>query len=296
MSIAIKPDLDLLMRQFQLQQLQQDRFRGINQDITGVGHVFGGQVLAQAVIAVSSTEKNKRINSLHGYFLRPGQPEKPIDYIVAGIRGGNSFSTYRLEAIQEGHAIFTMLASFHSLEAGVEHQIEKPSVAMPEDILKAQLNSENHRLIWSDLEKIDRFSPFEFCRVHAYNPNNPEKQSPEQQIWFRLTGKPLNDPVIRSALLAFASDTQLIRTAALPHGVSWARGKMTLASLDHAMWFHKEPLLHGWCLYVCDSPASGAGRGIARGIIFDQSGTLLATIAQEGVLRIQRNTKMPGMP
>lgn len=293
-SIDNAGELDQFIAQLQLQQLQKNRFRGTTRDITGAGHVFGGQIIAQAIIATSSTAKAKLINSLHAYFLLPGRTETPIDYIVERIRDGDSFSTRRLDAIQDGHPVFTMLASFHAPEAGLEHQIEKPGVAVPEEIFQERLNNPNYRLIESGLEKIDCFGPIEFCRVQTYNPDNPEIQSPQQQTWFRLTGTPPNDPVLCRALLAFASDTQLIRTVTLPHGMSWTQGEITLASLDHAMWFHREPDLSGWCLYACDSPTTGAGRGIARGVIFDQSATLLANSVQEGILRTLRDTGNPG--
>lgn len=288
-----KISFDEFIGLFKLNQHQQDCFSATNQDITGAGKLFGGQILAQAVIAASSTAGNRPIHSLHAYFLRTGVIDVPVDYSVERIRDGNSFSTRRVDAVQSDRPIFTMSASFHQPEAGLEHQIAMPEVPTPEEILRKEALDKNREpaLTCTHQEAIDYFGPFEFCRVQSYNPDRPKKQVPEQQIWFRLKGELAADPLIRQALLAFSSDAQLLRTLALPHGISWAKGDLILASLDHSMWFHNEFNLNDWILYACESPQGGAGRGIARGLIFDRNGKLLASTAQEGLLRTRRDVK-----
>lgn len=293
MTIGCKISFDEFIDLFKLEQLQPERFSAINRDITGAGQLFGGQILGQAMIAAGSTVDNRPIHSLHAYFLRTGKIDAPVNYVVEPIRDGNSFSTRRVDAVQSGRSIFTMIASFHQPEAGLEHQTAMPKVPSSEDILREEALDKNREpgLTSAHQEAIDYFGPFEFCRVQPYNPGHPKKQAPEQQVWFRLGARLPADRLLRQALLAFASDTQLLRTLALPHGLSWAKGDLILASLDHAIWFHNECNLNDWCLYACESPQGGAGRGIARGLIFDRNGILLASTAQEGLLRTRRDVK-----
>jgi len=287
-------DIEAFLGFLHLETLESTRFRGVNHDV-GTGTLFGGQVLSQAIIAASSTVENRLIHSLHACFLRPGSLDAPIDYIVERDRDGRSFSARRLVATQRGQAIFTMAASFQVPERGLEHQVVIPDVTAPETIAGNFTNSRNDEqgLVQTALEAIDHFGPFEFRRVLAYDPLNPKKQPPLQQVWFRLNGELPDDSAVHRALLAFASDTQIIRTATLPHGISWADGKLKIVSLDHAMWFRTDFRLGGWYLYACDSPASGAGRGFARGMIFDRGGILLANTVQEGLLRAQLSSS-PG--
>ncbi|MDZ4728534.1 MAG: acyl-CoA thioesterase II [Xanthomonadales bacterium] len=274
-----------------LEPLEVNLFRGESRDI-GAPRVFGGQVLAQAVLAASATIEDRLIHSLHAYFLRGGDPAAPIVYDVDRSRDGDSFSARRVVAIQHGRPIFTLAASFQGPEDGLEHQFDAPNVPSPEDLgIQLEADSETLQHLPQKMRRwIDRFGPFEFRRVGEYNPSNPKPEKPQQQIWFRLNGELPDDPVLHRALLAYVSDFHLIGTATLPHGISWTLGNLVMASLDHAMWFHRDFRLDDWLLYSSDSPNMGSGRGLARGMIFDRSGRLLASTAQEGMIRI-RNDK-----
>ena len=279
-----------LIRLIRLEPLEVNLFRGESRDI-GSARVFGGQVLCQSVLAATATVEDRLIHSLHAYFLRAGDPAAPIVYDVDRSRDGNSFSARRVVAIQHGRPIFTMAASFQVREEGLEHQFEAPDVPGPEKL------ESPHSLDEQALQKlppkmrrwIKRFGPFDFRHVHAYDPVNPKPQEPRQQIWFRLNGDLPDDPGLHQALLAYISDFHLVGTATLPHGLSWVQGNLVMASLDHAMWFHREARLDDWLLYACDSPSTSGGRGLARGMIYDRAGRLVASTAQEGVIRLKHN-------
>lgn len=279
-----------LLKLIRLEPLEVNLFRGESRDI-GAPRVFGGQVLCQAVLAASATLEGRLIHSLHAYFLRGGDPAAPIVYDVDRSRDGGSFSARRVVAIQHGRPIFTLSASFQSPEEGLEHQFEAPDVPTPEDIgIQLEADPETLQSLPQKMRRwIDRFGPFEFRRVGEYDPSNPKPEAPRQNIWFRLHGDLPDDPVLHRALLAYVSDFQLIGTATLPHGISWTLGKLVMASLDHAMWFHRDFQLDDWLLYSCDSPNTGGGRGLARGMIFDRAGRLLASTAQEGMIRVLKD-------
>jgi acyl-CoA thioesterase-2 len=286
-----------LLQLIRLEPLEVNLFRGESRDI-GAARVFGGQVLCQAVLAASATVEGRLIHSLNAYFLRAGDPAAPIVYNVDRSRDGGSFSARRVVAIQHGRPIFTLACSFQEPEEGLEHQFDAPNVPSPEDInVSKEVDPETLQHLSQKMRRwIDRFGPFEFRRVGDYDPFNPVPTKPEQQVWFKLHGSLPDDPVMHRALLAYVSDFQLIGTATLPHGVSWTQDKLMMASLDHSMWFHRDFRMDDWMLYSCDSPNTGGGRGFARGMIFNRSGTLVASTAQEGVIRIRREQPENSLP
>jgi acyl-CoA thioesterase-2 len=286
-----------LLQLIHLEPLEVNLFRGQSRDI-GTSRVYGGQVLCQAALAASATVENRLIHSLHAYFLRAGDHTAPIVYNVDRSRDGNSFSARRVVAIQHGWPIFTMSASFQVAEEGLEHQFAAPVVPAPEEIQVANpLPEEALAHLPEEMQRwINRFGPFEFRQAGGSDPVNPVPQPPFQNLWFRLNGQLPDDPVLHRALLAYVSDFQLMGTATLPHGLSWMTGNLTMASLDHAMWFHRDFKFDDWLLYACDSPSSSGGRGLSRGMIYDRAGNLVASTAQEGVVRMRRNKPVQAAP
>jgi len=265
-----------LLQLMDLETLEDNLFRGESRDI-GTPRVFGGQVLAQSVIAASRTVEAGDIHSLHAYFLRPGDPEAAIVYDVDRNRDGHSFIARRVVAIQHGRPIFTMAASFQLCQGGLEHQFEMPRVPLPED-LPTEFELSNIRL-----EEMPQFlrrwfartGPFDFRPVQnagLLDPH-PEPHPPFADIWFRLGGHVEAPGLMHRALIAYASDFHLVGTATLPHGVSLMHDSVTMASLDHAMWFHRPARVDEWLLFSCDSPSSSGGRGLSRGLIFDRTWT-----------------------
>ena len=280
---------DELISLMQLERLEDNLFRGISRDI-GTERVFGGQVLAQALLAASHTVEGRQAHSLHAYFLRAGDHSAPIVYSVDRSRDGRSFSARRVVAIQHGRPIFTLAASFQVEEEGLEHQFEIPDVPPPEASNPIALvpPKDFDHMPKSMQRWLDRFGPFEFRVVRGSDPHDQVPQPPFKELWFKLHGNLPDDPRLHRALLAYVSDFHLVGTATLPHGISWVQGNLIIASIDHAMWFHREFRLDDWLLYVCDSPSSSSGRGLARGMIFNRQGDLVASTAQEGVIRLRR--------
>lgn len=281
-----------LLNLMQLEPLEVNLFRGVSRDI-GTERVFGGQVLAQALLAASLTVEERLAHSLHAYFLRAGDPDAPIVYSVDRSRDGRSFSARRVVAIQHGRPIFTLAASFQVEEQGLEHQFDAPQVAGPEGVSPAALlpRSEFDHMPKHMQRWLDRFGPFEFRPVRGADPDDREPQPPYKELWFKLHGQVDDDAALHRALLAYVSDFHLVGTATLPHGISWVQGNLMIASLDHAMWFHRDFRLDDWLLYACDSPSTSGGRGLARGMIYDRRGRLVASTAQEGVVRLRRETE-----
>jgi len=277
-----------LLKLMELEPLEVNLFRGASRDI-GTERVFGGQVLAQALLAASYTVEDRQAHSLHAYFLRAGDHTAPIVYNVDRSRDGRSFSSRRVVAIQHGRPIFTLAVSFQVEEEGLEHQFEIPDVPPPEDVGQMALPPlEEFEAMPRSIQRwLDRFGPFEFRAVRGSDPAHQAPQPPFKELWFKLHGQLKDDPELHRALLAYASDFHLIGTATLPHGISWVQGKLMMASLDHAMWFHRDFRLDDWLLYVCDSPSTSGGRGLARGMIYDRRGRLVASTAQEGVVRVR---------
>jgi acyl-CoA thioesterase-2 len=270
-----------------LEQLEVNLFRGASRDI-GTPRVFGGQVLAQSVLAASRTVEGRALHSLHAYFLRAGDPEAPIVYDVDRSRDGRSFTARRVVAIQHGRQIFTMAASFQVPQDGLEHQFAMPQVPGPDELTGGwEVSEQELREAPQKLRRwFNRFGPFEFRPVQRHDPQHPQPGPPRQQLWFRLNGNPGDDPVLHRTLLAYVSDFYLIGTATLPHGISYLGGNLIMASLDHAMWFHRDVRLDNWLLYDCDSPSACGSRGLARGLIYDQQGRLVASTAQEGMIAL----------
>ena len=281
--------IEELLQLMELETLEVNLFRGESRDI-GTPRVFGGQVLAQSVIAASRTVDEGVIHSLHAYFLRAGDAEAPIVYDVDRNRDGRSFKSRRVVAIQHGRPIFTLAASFQLEQEGLDHQFEMPDVPMPED-LPSESNVPEDRLgqVPPLLRRwFTRTGPFDFRSVQKTDVFNPSPKPPFQDVWFRLTEKIDVPDLTHRALMAYASDFHLVGTATLPHGISFIQDDLMMASLDHAMWFHRPARVDDWLLYSCDSPSSSGGRGLARGSIYDRSGRLVASAIQEGMIRVGR--------
>jgi acyl-CoA thioesterase-2 len=260
--------------------------------------VFGGQVLGQALSAAQATVQGGRAaHSLHAYFLRAGDIEHPIVYDVDCTRDGSSFSVRRVSAIQHGKVIFFCAASFQGQEAGVEHQLSMPEVPQPEDIEPAPaVPAEVMATLPPKVQRwLSRRGPFEFRHVYPRDELNPPKRPPFQQVWFRLT-EPVGDaPELHHALLAYASDFHLLGTANYPHGISYYQPNVQMASLDHALWFHRPFRADDWLLYSIDSPSAQNSRGLARGQIFNRQGQLVASTAQEGLIRVVPEATAAGL-
>lgn len=284
MSDAVEQLLTIL----DLEQLEHNLFRGRSPQV-GWQRVFGGQVIGQALVAATRTVADRMVHSLHGYFMRPGDPDVPIIYDVERIRDGKSFATRRVVAIQHGHAIFSLSASFQVVEVGLEHQIDMPDVPMPEDLPSEKelrdryvdVAPENVRRYW------ERERPIELRPMHMKHYFSREKLDPIQKIWFRATGPLPDSPEIHKCVLAYASDMTLLDTSLFAHGRSVFNKDLQLASLDHAMWFHRPCKADEWLLYSQDSPNSAGARGFNRGSIYDRSGQLVASVAQEGLIRVR---------
>ena len=285
--------LDELVSLLSLEPVDETRFRGRSQDL-GWGTVFGGQVLGQALIAAARTVASDRpIHSLHAYFLRPGDVAHPIDYEVDRIRDGGSFTTRRVVAQQNGKAIFSMAASFQHDEPGFEHQDAMPDVAPPEGVPTEQERFERSPLA-SQMpkqfhERFTREQPFEVRSLDMIDhPVHPTPLPPRRHVWLRTTGKLPDEPAIHPCLLAYASDHGFLATALYPHGVSFFTGKVQVASLDHAIWFHAPFRADEWLLHAMESPVARGARGFVRGRVFTRDGRLVASTAQEGLIRPAR--------
>lgn len=286
MSSAMQELLDIL----NLERLEHNLFRGRSPQV-GWQRVFGGQVIGQALVAAQRTvNADRHVHSLHCYFMRPGDPAVPIIYEVDRIRDGGSFATRRVVAIQHGHAIFSLSSSFQADEQGLEHQLPMPDgVPMPES-LRSQKDflaafgdhvPENIRRYW-ERERIVEIRP---VQVEHYTTS--DSLPPFQHVWLRATGSIPDDRAIQAAVLAYLSDMTLLDTTTFPHGRSVFDPKLQMASLDHAMWFHRPHPLDDWLLYTQDSPSTRGARGLARGNIYSRDGVLIASTAQEGLVRLR---------
>jgi len=270
--------LEDLVKVMTLERLELDLFRGESRDI-GSPQVFGGQVLGQALVAATATVENRAVHSLHAYFLRRGDCNSPIVYEVDRARDGNHFSTRRIVAIQHGAQIFNMSASFQSAEDGFDHQIPIPDVPPPEELPDLELPPGVRRLM-------EKKRPFEFRPVRPPNLLQPQKQAPLRNIWFRAIAPLPDDEALHRCLLAYVSDFNLLDTAMMPHGLSLSSPRLVIASIDHAMWFHRSVRVDDWLLYATDSPSASGARGFARGSVFARDGRLVASTSQEGLLRM----------
>jgi acyl-CoA thioesterase II len=285
--------LEDLLELLKLEPIEENLFRGHSQDL-GFRQLFGGQVLGQALSAASQTVVPERhVHSLHSYFLRPGDAALPVVYTVDRVRDGGSFSTRRVVAIQKGQPIFTMMASFQGHEEGFSHQAEMPQVPAPERLASdIELLRRNEQRIPERLrEKFLGPKPIEMRPVSYYDPFNPQPTEPVRNVWFRANGPMPEDPKVHKYVLAYASDFNLLLTALQPHGTSFMNPRLRMASLDHALWFYGDVHVNDWLLYAMDSPWAGNSRGLARGRIFTRDGRLMASVAQEGLLRIRTDGK-----
>jgi acyl-CoA thioesterase-2 len=279
-----------LLSLLELEQLEVNLFRGESRDV-GSPQVFGGQVLGQALTAASATVTDRVVHSLHAYFLRRGDFNAPIVYQVDRSLDGHSFSNRRVVAIQHGEQIFNMTASFQMVEDGLDHQIKMPQVPLPQDV--PDFTSPPEEIVKYMPERVKGFfsqpRPFEFRLVEPQSvPGEPRITAPARQIWFKAHGDLPDGERLHRNLLAYASDFFLLGTAILHFGTAEVDGRLIMASLDHAMWFHRPVRVDDWLLYDMESPSASGARGFARASVFSQDGRLVASTAQEGLLRIKR--------
>ena len=284
MSEAVRNLLSIL----DLEPLERNLFRGRSPQ-SGWQRVFGGQVIGQALVAAARTVDGCGVHSLHCYFMRPGDPSVPIIYEVDRIRDGRSFTTRRVVAIQHGHAIFSMSGSFQIEEPGLDHQIPMPEVPEPESLpderqLKERflpLMPEAVRRYW-ERERPIEMRPVDLTRYMSRKPLEPR-----QHLWFRATDALPDDPLVHQSVLAYASDMTLLDSSLLAHGRSIFDRDLQVASLDHALWFHRPFRADDWLLYAQDSPNTSGARGFSRGEIYARDGRLVASVAQEGLVRVR---------
>ena len=284
---VLKELLELLI----LEKIDNNTFRGYSQDL-GFDNVFGGQVLGQALSAATRTVSRKlRAHSLHGYFMLAGDARRPIVYTVDPIRDGKSFATRRVVAVQKGQAIFSMSASFHKNEQGYDHQDPMPDIQGPEGLVsEVELARQRTDKIPPDrIEKLICRKPIEIRMVNPVNPFDPKVRPPERYMWFKAIDKLPDDATVHRCMLAYASDFYLISTSLYPHGKSFWSPDMLVASLDHALWIHRDFSMDDWLLYAMKSPNASQGRGLSRGSIYSRDGILVASVAQEGLLRCLKN-------
>lgn len=276
-----------LLALLELEQIEVNLFRGLSSSI-GSDRVFGGQVLAQALSAALQTIPAERfVHSLHAYFVLPGDVNMPIVFEVDRIRDGGSFTTRSVKAIQKGKAVFHLSASFQLEQQGYDHQIDMPHVKPPEELANWQgLVKEYGDELPPNFRKfLDWDRPLEFKSIERFNPMEPEKHPPYRFVWMRARGEMPDDKKAHQLVLAYAADYNLLTTALLPHGQQANFYNLQLASLDHAMWFHRDFRIDDWLLYAIDSPSASNARGFTRGNIFTRDGKLVASVVQEGLIR-----------
>lgn len=276
--------LDDLIKLLTLEQIEVNLFRGVSPPEERF-RIFGGQVVAQALSAAYRTVEGRLCHSLQSYFIRPGDPAQPVLYQVEHSRDGKSFATRRVIAIQKGEQIFNMACSFQVPEDGLEHQSAIPPAPKPDEVPE---DNERWKTMFKDhpeqLKNWLRDRPIEMRQVDPINMVKPMPAAPEHLVWFRAKGDAGDDIALNQTLLAYASDFSLLGTALRPHGVSWLTGVQT-ASLDHILWFHRPTNFSRWHLYVQDSPSASGARGFNRGSIYREDGVLVASAAQEGLMR-----------
>jgi acyl-CoA thioesterase-2 len=280
-----------LLQLLELEQLELNLFRGESRDI-GSPQVFGGQVLGQALSAAAATVEGRMAHSLHAYFLRRGDCNAPIVYEVDRSLDGRHFSNRRVVAIQHGQQIFNMTASFQVAESGFDHQIPMPQVPAPEAL--ADSAGPPPEVLARLPERVRRFfeqpRPFEFRTVQPIDYLRPRRAAPAREIWFRTVGAVGDDEMLHRRLLAYVSDFFLLDTTTLPHGTSLLNPAVVMASIDHAMWFHRPLRVDDWLLCAMDSPSASGARGFARASVFARDGRLVASTAQEGLVRMRKDS------
>jgi len=280
--------LDDLHDLLDLEYIEHNIFRGRSIDI-GSGSVYGGQALAQSLVAAQRTVDDDRVpHSMHGYFILPGDVDAPIVYEVDRLRDGKSFTTRRIVAIQHGRPIFNMAASFHAPEDGAEHQTEMPDVPGPDDLPRELdlIRAVEDQIPEAVRSVYTRERPIEFRPVDPVDPFDPSTKPPASHVWLRARGTLPDDRLTHQSVLAYATDYGLLSTALRPHGLSFVQPDLQLATLDHALWFHRPVQADDWLLYATDSPSASGARGFTRGQLFAEDGTLVASVAQEGLMRV----------
>ncbi len=277
--------VDGLLRILDLEQIEVNIFRGRSPN-GGPQRVFGGQVAGQALVAAGRTvPEDRHVHSLHAYFIRPGDPDVPIVYDVDRVRDGRSFTTRRVSAIQHGKTIFALSASFHKEEPGLEHQIDMPEVPDPEELAT---NRERLFQAYGRVPRFARWHPIELRSVGALSfevERDPSLRSTRNLVWLRVDGQLPDDPMLHVILMTYASDLTLLDTVLLGHGRSLSG--ISLASLDHAMWFHRPFRADEWLLYAQESPSGSGARGLARGLVYTRGGELVCSVVQEGLIRVR---------
>jgi acyl-CoA thioesterase II len=284
--------VEVLTETLALERIEVNLFRGVSPE-GGGGRIFGGQVIAQSLLAAYETVEDRICHSLHCYFIRPGDPRIPILFEVDRSRDGGTFTTRRVIAVQNGKQIFNLAASFQVDEKGFEHQSPMPSVPGPESF-EAEADAQKKAMEGAPEEMrkmMSRPRPIEMRGRDAFGfSRKPKPTEPTSDVWMRATAEIGDEARMHQVILAYASDMNLLSTAMRPHGVAWQTPGLQSASLDHAMWFHKPSNFNDWHLYSQDSPSASGGRGFVRGQIFDAKGELVASVAQEGLMRM----KTPG--
>jgi acyl-CoA thioesterase-2 len=278
-----------LVNLLDLEALEDNMFRGQSRDLGGKS-VFGGQVISQALVAAGRTVQDSTVHSLHAYFLRPGDMALPIIYEVDRVRDGRSFTARRVQAIQHGHPILSMIASFQHPEDGPGHQMPMPQVPPPESLrtqhdLAEEWVAARPELPQRARDALLRMLAIEFRPVQPWNPLQPEVGGLSQALWFRAAGQLPDDPMLHRCVLAYASDFNLLSTALRPHAMSYLDPGNAIASIDHALWFHRDVRADDWLLYCMDSPSAQGARGLSRGLIYDRGGRLVASVVQENLMR-----------
>ncbi|MEH6646979.1 acyl-CoA thioesterase [Sulfitobacter sp.] len=278
---------DQLIELLNIEQLEVDLFRGIGSGGETTTRIFGGHVIAQALMAAYRTVPDRLCHSLHAYFIRPGDPKIPVIYQVDRARDGGSFTTRRVVAIQHGKQIFNLSASFHIDEEGWNYQHEMPQVGSPDDWPNRDELREAHvaKIPAKFHDDFLRQRPIELREVAPRDFFTPEKTSDHNHLWFRMEAAKGQGPQMQHCLMAYASDMNLLGSSLRPHGLTWFQGNVMSASLDHAMWFHGPIEFANWHLYDLDAPWTGKARGFNRGSIYSADGTLVASVAQEGLVR-----------
>jgi acyl-CoA thioesterase-2 len=286
--------LDALIQQLALERIEENLFRGVSRDL-GWGTVYGGQVLGQALsAAVQTVPPDRSVHSLHAYFLRRGDVDKPVIYAVDRLRDGKSFTTRRVVAIQGGQPIFNMSASFQIDEPGLEHQAQMPAVAPPESLPTEQERMKGYaaRLPSPIRERAQAERPFEVRTDDPLDdPFSPAPRPASRLVWMRAVSQLPDDPALHRYLLAYVSDYSFVLTSLLPHGMTWLTPGMQMASIDHVMWFHQPFRCDDWLLHAMESPSARGARGLVRGQVFTRDGRLVASTAQEGLIRYHQESE-----
>jgi acyl-CoA thioesterase-2 len=278
--------LNRLVESLALERLEENLFRGAVSD-THLKRIYGGKVLGEAIKAAQSTVDEREVHSIHAYFLREADSHNPVIYEVERSRDGRSFSARRVVAIQYGRPIFTLEASFQLAESGIEYQAAAPAVPQPQELARVAFDQLNLTGASPKVQRIANIAaPFEFRPIDPYFGDTPRGTPPLRRVWLRTLARLADDLRLHRAILAYLSDYGLITTLLMPQGLRVLSENIFLASLDHAMWFHRSFRIDEWLLYVCEGVTSSGARGLARGSFYDAGGRLVVSVAQEGLIRI----------